>query len=121
MAAYVPAALERVGRTASGWMPSGVPLAAVGPMMEAVREAARAAGRDPTALELIVFADANILDQSPGEERPDFVGTFDEVRRDVMAARDLGVSEIIFMVGYSTGDLRLDEYMRVLEQLSTMV
>lgn len=121
MAAYAPSALERVGRTANGWMPSGVPLAAVGPMMGQVRAAARAAGRDPAALELVTFAAPAILEHSPGEGRPDFVGTFDEVRRDVMAARDLGVSEIIFMVGYSTGDLRLEEYMHGLEQLSTMV
>src|SRR5919202_1140463 len=33
MAAYVPSALARVGRLADGWMPSGVPLGAVGPMM----------------------------------------------------------------------------------------
>ena len=120
MAAYVPAALERVGRTADGWMPSGVPLSAVGPMMEQVRAAARAAGRDPSILELTVFADPHILDASPGNDRPDFTGTFDEIRRDVMLARDLGVTEITFMLGYSSGDLRLDEYMQTLERLGAL-
>jgi len=117
MAAYVPGALERVGRVADGWMPSGVPLAAIGPMMGQVREAARAAGRDASALELVIFAGPSILEQSPGEGRRDFVGTLDEIRRDVATARDLSATEIIFQVGYSTGDLQLDEYMRGLEQL----
>jgi hypothetical protein len=121
MGAYAPSALERVGRTANGWIPSGIPLAATGLMMNEVRAAARAAGRDPSDLELVIFADLKILDQSPGEGRPDFVGTIDEIRRDVEIARNLGASEIIFMAGYSTGDLQLDEYTRALEELRRLV
>lgn len=121
MAAYVPEALKRVGRVADGWMPSGVPLAETWQMMGQVREAALAAGRDPNAPELVIFAFPSILEQSPGEGRPDFVGTLDDIRRDIETARDLGASEIIFTPGYSSGDLRLDEYMRVLEQLRALV
>jgi probable F420-dependent oxidoreductase len=117
MAAYAPSALKRVGRSADGWMPSGVPLSATWQMMSQVREAAWAAGRDPKELQLVIFAFPSILDQSPGDDRPDFVGTFDEVRRDVATARDLGASEIIFGPGYSSGDLVLDEYMAGLERL----
>jgi probable F420-dependent oxidoreductase len=121
MAAYVPGALKRVGRISDGWMPSGVPLAATWQMMEQVREAAWAAGRDPSTVKLVIFAFPAILDESPGEDRPDFVGTLDEVRRDVATARDLGASEIIFGPGYASGDLRLDEYMGTLEQLRALV
>jgi len=117
MAAYAPSALKRVGRSADGWMPAGVPLSATWQMMSQIREAAWAAGRDPKELQLVIFAFLSILDQSPGEDRPDFVGTFDEVRRDVATARDLGASEIIFAPGYSSGDLVLDEYMAGLERL----
>jgi probable F420-dependent oxidoreductase len=120
LAAYSPGALKRVGQLANGWMPSGVPLNAMRPMMEQAREAARAAGRDPRSLELIVFAFAQILEESPGADRPDFVGTLDEIRRDVATARDLGATEIIFDVGYASGDLRLDEFRQALEQLSTL-
>jgi len=121
MAAYAPSALERVAKLADGWMPSGVPLAAMGPMMDEIRESARAAGRDPSALELIILAFPAILSQSPGETRADFVGTLDEVRRDVEAARDLGANEIIFAAGYATGDLNLDEYLGALETLRSLV
>ena len=120
MAAYTPSALERVGRYADGWMPSGVPLSAVGPMMEQVRAAARAAGRDADALELLIFADGHILERSPGPDRPDFVGTLDEIRQDVAKARELGATEIIFMPGYHTGDLDLDAYMATLDQLGSL-
>jgi len=121
LAAYAPGALKRVGQLANGWMPAGVPLKAMWPMMGQAREAAWAAGRDPSSLELIVFAFARILEESPGPDRPDFVGTLDEIRQDVATARDLGATEIIFEVGYATEQLQLDEHRRGLEQIGTLV
>jgi probable F420-dependent oxidoreductase len=120
LGAYAPKALERVGRTADGWLPAGVPLTALGPMMAQIRETARSAGRDPSALQLITFAFVGVLPASPGEGRPDFVGTLDEIRRDVATADSLGVTEIIFAPGFSSGELRLDEYFRTLEQLRSV-
>ena len=121
MAAYAPSALERVGRYADGWMPSGVSLAAIRPMMDQVRAAASADGRDPAALELLIFADGEILERSPGPNRPDFVGTLDEIRQDVATARALGATEIIFMPGYASGDLQLETYMPTLERLGSLM
>jgi probable F420-dependent oxidoreductase len=117
MAAYTPSALARVGRLADGWMPSGVPLAAVGPMMDQVRGHARAAGRDPDALELLVWAFVAVQDQPAGEGRPDFVGSLEEIQRDIETARRLGVSELVFAPGYGTGELSLDTYFSLLDQL----
>jgi probable F420-dependent oxidoreductase len=116
-----PAALKRVGRLADGWMPSGTPLSETWQMMGQVREAAWAAGRDPNSVDLVLFALPVVLDESPGEDRPDFVGTLDEIRRDIVTARDLGASEIIFAPGYASGDLRLLEYMHGLEQMRQLV
>src|SRR5919199_1383838 len=93
MAAYAPSALARAGRLTNGWMPSGVPLAAIGPMMDEVRRQAREAGRDPAALELLIWAFVSIQDQPASEGRPDFVGTLDEVQRDVETARSIGATE----------------------------
>ncbi|MBX5492039.1 MAG: LLM class F420-dependent oxidoreductase [Chloroflexi bacterium] len=121
MAAYVPSALRRVARHTDGWMPSGVSLAAVGPLMEQVRQEARTVGRDPDALELLVWAFVAVQDRPAGEGRPDFVGTWDEIRRDVETARQLGASEIVFMPGYGTGELSLETYFRLLEPLRQLV
>jgi probable F420-dependent oxidoreductase len=114
-------ALDRAGRMADGWLPVGVPLAKVGRMMDQIRESARAAGRDSDALRLVVISFAAILQHSLGEERPDFVGTLDEIKRDLERARELGVAEIVLTVGYATGDLSLDNYFRTLEQLRNVV
>ncbi len=59
----------------------------------------------------------SILSRSPGEGRPDFVGTLDEIGCDVARAHDLGVTEIVFASGFASRELRLDEYFRTLEQL----
>jgi probable F420-dependent oxidoreductase len=121
LAGYAPSALERVARLADGWLPAGMPLANVGPMMDQVRELAKTAGRDPGALQLVLLDFPTVLERSPGEGRQDFVGTLDEIGRDVAAARDLGAAGLIFAFGYPTGDLSLDNYFRTLEQLATLV
>jgi probable F420-dependent oxidoreductase len=121
MAAYVPSALARVARLADGWMPSGVPLAAVGPMMDQARQQAREAGRDPAALELLIMAFVVLQDRPAGEGRPDFVGSREEVQRDIATARGLGASEIVFMPGYGTGDLSLETYFDLLVELPQLL
>jgi probable F420-dependent oxidoreductase len=121
LAAYAPSALDRVGRYADGWMPSGVPLAAIGPMMAQARAAATSAGRDPRSLELLIFANGEILERSPGPNRPDFVGTLDEIREDVAKASALGATEIIFMPGYASGDLEMERYTAIVEQLGSLM
>ncbi|MCC7368714.1 MAG: LLM class F420-dependent oxidoreductase [Chloroflexi bacterium] len=117
LGAYAPRALARVGRLADGWLPAGVPLAAMGPMMGQIRETARDAGRDPASLHLVTLAFVSVLPDSPGANRPDFVGTLDEIRRDVATARELGVTEIIFAPGFGRGELKLEEHFDTLEQL----
>ena len=116
LAGEAPGALQRVGQVANGWMPV-VSLAETWKLMAQVREAAWAAGRDPSELELVMFAFPAILEHSPGDDRPDFVGTLDEIRRDASIARDFGASEIIFGPGYATGDLVASEYLDALERL----
>jgi hypothetical protein len=118
---YAAGALDRVARLADGWLPVGMPLAKLGPMIDKVRETAQAAGRDLDELWLILIGFATMLEHSPGEERPDFVGTLDEIKRSVDTARGLGVAEIVFTVGYASGDLTLDDYFHTLEQLRTVV
>jgi probable F420-dependent oxidoreductase len=121
MAGYVPSALARVGRLANGWVPSGVPLSAVGSMMDQVRRQAAEAGRDPDTLELLVWAFVDLRSQPAGAGRPDWFGSLDEIRRDVETARKLGVAEIAFAPGYGSGELCLDTYFGLLEQLVDLV
>jgi probable F420-dependent oxidoreductase len=121
MAGYAPSALARVGRLAAGWMPSGVPLAKVGPMMDQIRRQACKVGRDPAALELVVWAFVDLHQRPAGQGRPDWVGSLDELRQDVETARGLGVTEIVFAPGYGTGKLSLEAYFGQLEVMAELM
>lgn len=115
----MPGALDRVARLADGWLPAGVPLAGVEAMMGQVRQRAEAAGRDPAALSLIMMGFVALADAPLGDGRADFTGALDEIRRDVDAARAIGVDELILIpdaMAHGTADayLRVQEAVRPL-------
>src|ERR1051325_5279743 len=56
MAAFTPAALKRVAAEADGWLPVGIPLSGIAEMFGQIRNMATSAGRDPSALELVINA-----------------------------------------------------------------
>ena len=60
MAAFTPSALKRVATEAHGWFPVGISLSGVGAMFDEIKNTAKHAGRDPSALELIIAADVEI-------------------------------------------------------------
>jgi probable F420-dependent oxidoreductase len=60
MAAFTPSAMKRVAAEANAWLPVGIPLSGVGAMFDAIKNMAKEAGRDSSALELIVTAGVEI-------------------------------------------------------------
>jgi probable F420-dependent oxidoreductase len=116
MAAYAPGALDRVARLADGWLPGGMPLPGIAQMMGQVRQRASAAGRDPAALQLIVLGYVALTDSPLGDGRADFTGTLDEVRRDVDAAREIGVDELVLIPSGPSAEAA-DDFLRLQERL----
>jgi hypothetical protein len=57
---------------------------------------ARAAGRAPERLEVVVRANVQVTEKPLGVSRPPFSGSFDELKRDIEAVRRLDVSELFF-------------------------
>jgi probable F420-dependent oxidoreductase len=95
MAAFTPSALKRVATEANGWFPVGIPLSGVGPMFEGIKGMAKDAGRDPSALELIVRANVEIHNAPILKDRVDFTGTLEQIAEDVTTARKLSAAEIV--------------------------
>ena len=124
MAAYAPSALERVATEANGWLPVGIPLSGgVGPMFDGIKSMAKNAGRDPSAIELIVGANVEIHDTPIEKDRVDFTGTLEQIAEDVTTARKLGAAEIVINAQFSPGvetakDLvaRMEDLWRVAKQ-----
>jgi probable F420-dependent oxidoreductase len=116
LAAYVPAALQRVGTAADGWLASSLPIAAVAQMVPVIHAVARQAGRDPDRLEMIYMAAAQVGKESLDEaKRAPLCGSAAQVRADVGRLRDLGVTEVIGWSDGNTLDALLDSLERFRE------
>jgi len=123
MAAFTPSALKRVATEANGWFPVGIPLSSVGPMFDGIKSMAKNAGRDPSAIELIVGANVEIHNTRIQKDRVDFNGTLEKMAEDVATARKLGAAEIVINAQFSPGvetakDLvaRMEEFWRIAKQ-----
>lgn len=121
LAAYTPGSLKRAATMANGWNPAGVPVEGMTQMMAGLRETAKAAGRDPASVELVVRANLAITPQPLGKERWIFSGTLAEIKTDVEAVRALGAGEVFFDAGFSPGIRTEQDYLRVLEETRRIV
>jgi hypothetical protein len=81
-------------RLADGWVSSSrADLTAIGDSIAVVREAAAAAGRDPSALRFACRGVVRLRPEGSPDRRP-LTGTLDEIRADITALSDQGVTEL---------------------------
>jgi len=117
MAAYTPAAMKRVAAEANGWFPVGIPLSGIGPMFEGIKGMAKDAGRDPSALALIVRANIEIHNAPIQKDRVDFTGALEQIAEDIKTTQKLGAAEIVFDVQFSPGVETAGDIAARMEQL----
>jgi len=117
MAAYTPAAMKRVAAEANGWFPVGIPLSGIGPMFEGIKGMAKDAGRDPSALALIVRANIEIHNAPIQKDRVDFTGALEQIAEDIRTTQKLGAAEIVFDVQFSPGVETAKDIVSRMEQL----
>lgn len=89
-------ALRRIGRLADGWISSSrMDLTTIGTSIDVVRSAAAEAGRDPAQLRFVVRGVVG-LDQpvAEGEQRRPLQGSAEQVRADLAALAEQGVTEV---------------------------
>jgi probable F420-dependent oxidoreductase len=101
LGAFMPRALDRAGRLADGFTGCCAPVDALISMMNSVKEAARERGRDasrmPTVMRCLVTRTETRVDDP---NRPVTVGTWDQIRDDVLKMREAGVTEAFFDVAF---------------------
>lgn len=117
MAAYTPSAMRRVATEANGWFPVGIPIGGLTQMFAGIKQLAQEAGRNPSALELIVRANVEISDATLQKDRADFAGTLVQIAGDIAATRKLGATELLFDVQFSPGVDAVDDILARMEQL----
>jgi probable F420-dependent oxidoreductase len=94
-----PAALQRVGRVADGWVTSSrTDLSRVSELIAIVKESAEAAGRDPAALRVICRGVVRVgaPETGPDGRRLLLSGDYAQIRADAESLADQGVTEIFY-------------------------
>jgi alkanesulfonate monooxygenase SsuD/methylene tetrahydromethanopterin reductase-like flavin-dependent oxidoreductase (luciferase family) len=95
-------ALLRAGRLAQGWICSSrQDLTDLGGSIEAVRDGARAAGRDPAAVRIVVRGVVDLLDDDPGGQRRPLHGAREQVLGDLAELGAQGVTEVFLDLNLS--------------------
>ena len=120
LAAFAPAALNRVARLADGWNPTGVPLDGMAQMFSSIREMTKQLGRDPSSLEMVVRANIQITQKPLGHDRAIFSGSLEQIKEDAAACRQIGAHEVHFEPGFS-GETTLGGWLSLMETLRNFV
>jgi probable F420-dependent oxidoreductase len=120
LAAFAPAALNRVARLADGWNPTGIPIEGMAQMFSAIREMAKEAGRDPSTLEMVVRANLYLTQEPLGKNRHIFTGSLEQIKEDAAACRQIGAHEVHFDPGFAEG-ATVDEWLKRMEQLRRLI
>ena len=117
LAAFTPSAMKRVAAEAHAWLPVGIPLTGIGAMFEAIKNMAKEAGRDPSALELIVTAGVEIHKRPIEKERIEFTGSVEQIGEDFATARKVGAAEIAIYAQFLAPDETAEDLIARMEDL----
>ena len=120
MAAFTPSAMKRVAAEADAWLPVGIPLAGIGAMFNDIKNMAKAAGRDASALELIISAGVEIHKTPIEKERTEFTGTIEQIGEDFATARKLGAAEIAIYAQFLPPGETAEDLITRMETLRTI-
>ena len=121
LGSFSEAALKRVAKYADGWNPVGIPVEGMGQMFQGLKEMAKAEGRDPSSLRLLVRAHPEITEKPLGKDRWAFAGTLEQIKEDISRCRDLAVEELFFDPIFSPDGQSLDRFLSRMEQMRGLV
>ena len=112
LSAFSPGAMKRIATRADGWTPVAVPIKDMAHTLSGIKNMAKAAGRDPNAIKLVVRANVHVTDQ-PLEERWPYVGSWEQILSDIEETREMGADELFV----DPQDQSPEGFLSVLERL----
>jgi probable F420-dependent oxidoreductase len=121
LGAFVPAALKRLAKLADGWNPGFLPVPLMADTFASIRQMAKEAGRDPSAILMVVHAVLELTDKPLGNDRAIFCGSLDQIGEDVKACAKIGAHEVFFDPAFSPQGQSLDYWMSLLDRLQGMI
>ena len=90
-------------------------------MVGQLHEMARAAGRDPAALEVVVRANLTITPQTLGADRWIFNGSLDQIKSDIEQVRAMGTNELFFDPTFSPDGETDEKFLACMERMRALV
>jgi probable F420-dependent oxidoreductase len=121
LGAFVPAALQRLARLADGWNPVFLPVPVMAETFASIKRMAKEAGRDPSAITMVVHAVLEISDKPLGKDRMIFSGSLEQISDDVKECAKIGADEVFFDPAFAPDGQSLDRWMALLDQLKGMM
>jgi alkanesulfonate monooxygenase SsuD/methylene tetrahydromethanopterin reductase-like flavin-dependent oxidoreductase (luciferase family) len=106
---------------ADGWNPVFLPVPAMAEMFGSIKQMAKEAGRDPSALSMVVHAGLALTEKPLGKDRAIFSGSLEQVSEDVRSCAKIGASEIFLDPTFAPGGQSLDRWLSLLEQMRGMM
>jgi probable F420-dependent oxidoreductase len=98
---YAGAAVRRAATLGDGYLGGNVPLARVVPLVQELRSAVTAAGREPGTFRIVCRGAVRLLDEPlDGDDRRPLWGSLDQIRADVARYRDAGLDELFFELNF---------------------
>jgi alkanesulfonate monooxygenase SsuD/methylene tetrahydromethanopterin reductase-like flavin-dependent oxidoreductase (luciferase family) len=110
--------VKRAVELGDGFNGGNVPMAAVAPLVQEVRDAAAARGRDPAALHIVCRGTYRLHDRPQGRDRRPLWGTLEEIREDVERYAAAGLTELFLESNFTPGGASLDQALEVMAQLA---
>jgi probable F420-dependent oxidoreductase len=111
-----------VNQDTNGWLGVLVgPLEQVKDIMNAIRENARKANKDPNKFRVILLTYPNVVESDEkknNDSRFPMSGTIDQICKDIKELRDIGIDHIIFGYNFSPLGKDIDEMIDTTKQFS---
>jgi hypothetical protein len=90
-------------------------------MFASIRQMATEAGRDPSAMLMVVHAGLDLKEKPLGKERTIFSGSLDQISDDVRACAKIGAHEVFFDPAFAPQGQSLDYWLSLLDQFQGMM
>ena len=113
---FAPASTERAARIADGINPIAITWEMLGGAVERSHAAAKAAGRDPSTIQVVVRANNQVTAQPLGADRAPFCGTAEQIKEDLARASEMGIGHVFFDLHFA--GTPIDEQLRLMERLA---
>jgi probable F420-dependent oxidoreductase len=112
---FSPPAIERAARIADGFNAGIMSWEGLEQAVDLFRGSARAAGRDPDVLQIVVRANVRISEQPWAADRPPLSGSPEQISEELDRLRGMGINHVFFDMNFAPTPI--DEQLRLMERL----